>query len=55
MPEYQTIKEIKAYNQGQSAFHDGLKEEDCKSTGIELSAWLGGFNDAKQEFKQPNE
>ena len=54
MPDYQTIAEIRSYNSGFSACMDGRKEEDCTLKGVELSAWLAGFGDAKEDnhYKQ---
>jgi len=44
----QEQKLVRSYNKGNAAFHDGFKEEDCPDYGgLEMSAWLMGFHDGK--------
>lgn len=43
-------KLIRIYHQGNAAFYDGNKEEDCPFYGgKEMSAWLMGWHDGEDD------
>lgn len=46
----QEQKLFRIYNQGNSAFYDGKKEEDCPYYGgKEMTAWMLGWRDGQDD------